>query len=93
MSAEYELPTPGRMPVISFSDDASHDTLMSVLTARAWCVALVLKDGTHPVEVLVEGYDIHTDLIGGKTFDHDANDWTGEEFYVPLDDVVQIIIL
>ena len=92
--------TPGRMPVIAFSDDADFDTLLSVLRYE-WCVALVLKNGQQ-VEVSLaptpqywsSGY---SNVIGGKTWMASApdgrQDWNGPEFYVPLDDVVQIIVL
>lgn len=89
--------TPGRMPVIAFSDDADNNTLMTVFD-HDWCVALVLKDSTqHEVKVNAYGSpadaapDDFTDYIGGNTWTGD--DWNGPEFYVPLDEVVQIIIL
>lgn len=89
--------TPGRMPTIAFSDEADNDTLLSVLTYD-WCVALVLRDGTQ-VEVSLHppaaGSDL--DIIGGKTWNFarpvNQQDWNGPEFYVPIDDVVQIIVL
>ena len=52
--------TPGRMPVIAFSDDADYDTLDSVL---------------------------------GSNWNEADQDWNGPEVYVPLDDIVQIIVL
>ena len=89
--------TPGRMPVIAFSDDADYDTLDSVLGSN-WCVALQMKDGS---QVQVKGASIsvatferdgeYLDEIGGNTWT--GSDWNGPEVYVPLDDVVQIIIL
>lgn len=84
--------TPGRLPVISFSDEADEDTFMSVLSAdRHWAVALVLKDGSYPVEVML----LHRtdDRIGGATFDHDANRWNGPEFVTDIDNVAQVIVL
>ena len=89
--------TPGRMPVIAFSDDADYDTLDSVLGSK-WCVALQMKDGTqHQVKdaavsvATCERDGEYLDEIGGPTWTGD--DWNGPEVYVPLDDVVQIIVL
>lgn len=89
--------TPGRMPVIAFSDDADYYTLDAVLGSN-WCVALQMKDGSQvqvgPVSVAVTldpGWYQH--LIGGHTLNHDTDLWDGPEFFAPLDDVVQIIVL
>lgn len=91
--AQYPMPTTGRLPVIAFSDNASNDTFMSVLDAyKYWCVALVLKDGSYPVEVMID-HDVPSDMIGGKTFNHDTNRWNGPEFVVDLDDVAQVVVL
>lgn len=95
--------TPGRLPVISFSDDADYDTLTSVLATTmgdyigyGWCVSLVLKDGTQR-EVALAFKDAPIDHIGGRTWntsvDECQRDWNGPEVYVPIDDVVQIIVL
>lgn len=90
--------TPGRMPVIAFSDDADYGTLMSVLgvamsdfIGHGWCVALVLKDGTQQEVALRFDSNRPVDGIGGNIFVDDG--WIGPEVYVPLDDVVQIIVL
>jgi len=89
---EYNMPTTGRLPVISFSDEADESTLMSVLSAdRYWAVALVLKDGAYPVEVMLL---YRTDgRIGGATFDHDTNRWNGPEFVTDIGNVAQVIVL
>lgn len=91
--------TPGHMPVIAFSDDADYNTLDAVL-GRNWCVALQMKDGSQ-VQVKDAYISVATferngeylDEIGGSTWNEEAQDWNGPEFYVPLDDVVQIIVL
>lgn len=89
--------TPGRMPVIAFSDDADYDTLDAVLGGN-WCVALQMKDGSQVVQVKAAGIAATIDkngeyqtVIGGSTWTGD--DWNGPEVYVALDDVVQIIVL
>lgn len=93
--------TPGRMPVIAFSDDADYDTLNSVLHlsdeggyshGMGWWVALKMKDGSER-QVGLRFRTAPDDHIGGVTWDEEAQDWTGPEVYVPLDDVVQIIVL
>lgn len=89
--------TPGRLPVIAFSDDADYDTLDSVLGGK-WCVALQRKDGSQ-VQVKDASISVATcerngeylDEIGGSTWT--GEDWNGPEVFVPLDDVVQIIVL
>ena len=81
--------TPGRMPVIAFSDDADYETLLDVL--QGTCVALVLTDNVR-VEVLVSDPGV-IDEIGGRTLSEDSKCWNGPEVFVPLDDVVQIIVL
>jgi hypothetical protein len=91
--------TPGRMPAIAFSDDADYDTLRSVLNtdgmpfsngepSHGWCVGLRRRNGEYTEVAL---FDSPEDSIGGKTWN--GTDWNGPEFYVPLDDVVQIIVL
>ena len=91
--------TPGRMPVIAFSDDADYDTLDSVLGSN-WCVALQMKDGSQ-VQVKDGSISVATferngeylDEFGGSTWNEADQDWNGPEVYVPLDDIVQIIVL
>ena len=87
--------TPGRMPVIAFSDGADYGTLRSVLntdgdSTYGWCVGLRLKNGDYTEVAL---FDSPEDAIGGFTWDADAGNWKGEARYFDLDDVVQIIVL
>jgi hypothetical protein len=87
--------TPGRMPVIAFSDDADYGTLLGVLQlfnfmGHGWCVCIVKKDGTRVEVALLDAPE--PDYIGGFTF-IEGGDWSGPKVFVHLDAVAQIIVL
>jgi len=86
--------TKGRMPTITFSDDADYDTLNAVLfTPRgengdSWVARIVTKDGLH--YDLMLNSKAPADFIGGSAWQ--SGEWRGNPVWIHLDDVAEIII-
>lgn len=91
--------TPGRMPIIKFSDDADYSTLESLLSGpsffgctHGWCVEIEFTDGTCLQIAVASMRD--DDVLVGHLWDEGKGEWDNEqEVNIPLEDISAFTIL